>query len=713
MSLDVIKGIREGERSAKAAASAKRRGAKLAGGSGSGKSKTRFTRKEGRAALNRGGRGIAIQNQKSIKGGKGLRGVIDYALNPEKSPELIYSNCGQDAKTILRTMQKFASFRPDIDQERQVGHVTISLPPRVGKIDSELWIEMLQSAREKLSLDDSFACAAVRHGGCPHDHLHLLFCRVSVNGKVHDKANIGLRCTATEALLEKQFNLEMVPEEEFKTRGHISKGEMEKAIKLGKLPPRMQIAAAIQAALQGNQKPSTAQFCERLQASGIGIKANVASTGKMNGFSFTFDGIAFTASKIAKEYGWKSLSEKIDFDPERDAELLANLDGGLGTASRDLVMANRAVSELAEAVESVQPPTTEIQAILKTDQPTEELKNGTSDNQHNHEFDERQSTRARRNARFESHGFHPADAQEQDFDPARFEPTAASVSRVRTLSEIHVAAGAQPSEMLLHGNARIQLVDSGADTDSIVRWADGEGRLKEKEVAHEKQNGDVARPAGIDRRADPSGGDHAKPVTATGERNRTPERVPATAAAGTIRANPAPIIDRASKASNGAKSKTDTRTQETIPGGFVRATVLDSTLDGWISGLHNRIARNCVPTNTKQQRFTAYLDQRDRIAAISTRDGFVIPDPQTLTDAQLTALLIDAGEVAQPVKIEGTPDFCQRVDTLAKAQRLVVTHDHQVSDAELQAAQRRYEERQREELSRKNANQPGYRPGGA
>jgi hypothetical protein len=357
---DILKAIREGEQNAKAKERAKRRGAKAGGGSGGGgkyKSKNKFTRAEGRASLNRGGRGIAIQNQKSVKGGKGLKGVIDYSLNPEKSPELIYSNCGQDAKSILKTMQKFASLRPDITQENQVGHITLSLPPRAGKADSKLWAEMIKTAREKLGIDDSFACVAVRHGDRDHDHLHLIFCRINVLGKVHDKANIGLRCVATEALLEKKFSLEMVPEAEFQSRGHISKGEVEKGLRTQKLPPRLQIAAALKIAIQG--KPNVQQFIERLNAGGIGVKANIASTGKMNGFSFVYEGIAFSGSKISKEFGWQSLQKELNYDQNRDVEYLFGLDGGTGSASADIANATSVINGINHAVASVSASTTD------------------------------------------------------------------------------------------------------------------------------------------------------------------------------------------------------------------------------------------------------------------------------------------------------------------------------------------------------------------
>ena len=48
----------------------------------------------------------------------------------------------------------------------------------------------------------------------------------------------------------------------------------------------------------------------------MSCKPNIATTGKMNGFSFQYQGIAFKASQLGKKYGWPSLQTLIDFTPE-------------------------------------------------------------------------------------------------------------------------------------------------------------------------------------------------------------------------------------------------------------------------------------------------------------------------------------------------------------------------------------------------------------
>ncbi|POE08678.1 relaxase, partial [Pectobacterium odoriferum] len=59
-----------------------------------------------------------------------------------------------------------------------------------------------------------------------------------------------------------------------------------------------------------------------LVARNITVVPNIASTGKMNGFSFEYQGIAFKASQLGKCYSWSTLQDKLDYQPERDNAFL-------------------------------------------------------------------------------------------------------------------------------------------------------------------------------------------------------------------------------------------------------------------------------------------------------------------------------------------------------------------------------------------------------
>lgn len=78
--------------------------------------------------------------------------------------------------------------------------------------------------------------------------------------------------------------------------------------------PRSTLQSLIDNALTG--RPDLLTFITMLEKEGVNCKPNIASTGKMNGFSFQYQGIAFKASQLGKKYSWSSLQTLIDFVPE-------------------------------------------------------------------------------------------------------------------------------------------------------------------------------------------------------------------------------------------------------------------------------------------------------------------------------------------------------------------------------------------------------------
>lgn len=317
--------IRQGERDAKAKQAASRRAAKLAS---SGR-----IRRTGRAAVRvakKRGKGIVIKSQKVSHAGRGL---VNYATQEKKGHELVFSNCGSPENAI-RAMERAAGIRPDIKQP--VAHITLSLPPGVGKSEKR-WAEIVEKTRAELDIGDEFPCFVVRHSDTEHDHVHLIFSRVSVDGRVHDQANIGLRCAATERVIEHHFGLRLFKSAP-KSAVPLSKPEIEKALRLKQQPPRMQLHEAISEALK--DRPTPQVFIERLQLAGVSIRANVASTGKVSGLAFAVDGISFGGSKIHKDYGWASLQKGLNYVETRDREFITRLNAGASPGGIDLAAAS-------------------------------------------------------------------------------------------------------------------------------------------------------------------------------------------------------------------------------------------------------------------------------------------------------------------------------------------------------------------------------------
>ena len=62
--------------------------------------------------------------------------------------------------------------------------------------------------------------------------------------------------------------------------------------------------------------PDLLTFIKRLEEAEVSWKANIASTGKMNGFSFSYRDIAFKASQLGKGYSWANLQKQLSYNPD-------------------------------------------------------------------------------------------------------------------------------------------------------------------------------------------------------------------------------------------------------------------------------------------------------------------------------------------------------------------------------------------------------------
>ncbi len=227
----------------------------------------------------------------------------------------------------------------------------MSLPPSSKKFSKEDWEAILETARKALGVDDSFPAIAAVHKDKPHQHLHFIVSRVSVKGKVLDHGNMGLKCAAVERIVEEKHGLKLVPPSEFEKSNKLKMGEIRKAQREKKLPARLEIKTAIEIAMHG--KPTVQQFIERLNAANVSVKANISNNGKMSGFSFSFNDIAFKGSEVDRKFGWDTLKKGLQYVDITDSEFIAEQDGSTSSAGNDVARAIAVVNGLNTTVAEV------------------------------------------------------------------------------------------------------------------------------------------------------------------------------------------------------------------------------------------------------------------------------------------------------------------------------------------------------------------------
>lgn len=290
-----------------------------------------------------------MKGMQKIRRGKGFAGVVLYALKPgshhKKDPIVIGGNMlGDIAGDLIAEFNTTKTLRPDVT--KPVWHNSLRLPKSEALTDAQ-WSVIADDYMSRMGFSETHLRCYVLHDDVEGQHIHIIASRIDLtNGSLYLGKNENLISTRIIQQLERDYSLrtkgsELVaspspaspfpPSLSRKSPPQKPMGATPKPKKLsrneammekykGEPSPKSVIQEALEVLLAG--KPSTTEFVAQLVARNITVVPNIASTGKMNGFSFEYQGIAFKASQLGKCYSWSILQDKLDYQPERDNAFL-------------------------------------------------------------------------------------------------------------------------------------------------------------------------------------------------------------------------------------------------------------------------------------------------------------------------------------------------------------------------------------------------------
>jgi hypothetical protein len=215
-------------------------------------------------------------------------------------------------------MEQFAvtsRIRPDIG--RPAWHCSLSLPPGE-RLDDAKWAEIADDFMAMMGFSGSCPYTVVRHSDKGHDHVHIMASRIGFDGRVWKAGRDVYKAIRATGELEARHGLTVTKGLDGRAeRKNPSFAERQMETRTGEASPRARLQDLIDDVLATG--PTAAEFCEFLEAGGVEVRANLASTGKMNGFSFSVGGIAFKGSSLGKAYGWAGLRGRgLSHEPDRD-----------------------------------------------------------------------------------------------------------------------------------------------------------------------------------------------------------------------------------------------------------------------------------------------------------------------------------------------------------------------------------------------------------
>lgn len=301
-----------------------------------------------------------MKGMQKISRGKSFSGVVLYSLKPashhKNNPIVIGGNMdGSAAEELIIEFNTTKALRPDV--VKAVWHNSLRLPKNEALTNSE-WAIIADDYMKRMGFSETHLRCYVLHDDEAGQHIHIIASRIDLtNGSLYLGKNENLISTRIIQQLEIDHHLTRTkgPETTLspaslsrssttqKPNGRTtskpkkrSRNEVMMEKRTGEIGPKAIIQSALEELLAS--KFSTTEFVQQLVAQNIMAVPNIASTGKMNGFSFEYEGIAFKASQLGKNYSWSSLQHQIDYQPERDAPYLLALKNSTVSASVTLTI---------------------------------------------------------------------------------------------------------------------------------------------------------------------------------------------------------------------------------------------------------------------------------------------------------------------------------------------------------------------------------------
>jgi hypothetical protein len=260
-----------------------------------------------------------------INRGNGFRGVLEYAFGPGKHnkldrAEIVGGNLdGMNPRELAAEFSVSRRQRPEV--KNPVWHCSLSLP-KGERLDSIKGHQICERYLQLMEIDtDNHMWVAVRHDDTDYDHVHIVLSRIGLDAKLwHGRNDVKAAIQSTQEL-EREFGLRITPgfDDEAAAAKREHRGEREKRNRAGRTSLKERMQTILNKAIQ---TVGFDAFVEACQTAGLELLPNVASTGKMNGFSFRLDGEIMKASDLGSKYKWAKLAKTTGFDPSQHMPMI-------------------------------------------------------------------------------------------------------------------------------------------------------------------------------------------------------------------------------------------------------------------------------------------------------------------------------------------------------------------------------------------------------
>lgn len=294
-----------------------------------------------------------------VKRGNGFRGTLNYVLDEgkkrtgDKDALIIGGNMSfNNAKNLAREFRFSRELRTDV--KNPVWHCSLALP-KGDTIDVGTWDRLSNRFLEEMDVDTSkHQFVVVKHHDTDNEHVHIVMSRIGLDGQLWHGRNDVMHAIESTQTLEKEFGLTLtagyfkLDANGNKIKRAIGKKgpkpqETQMSARTGEAPKKLVLQQIIDEATTG--EINVFNFIEQLECAGVTVRPNVAKTGRLNGFSFEYEGIPFKGSDLGDDYKWSKkskLKQNVTYEQTTESERL------IATAERIKQRASKPSQEAPE-----------------------------------------------------------------------------------------------------------------------------------------------------------------------------------------------------------------------------------------------------------------------------------------------------------------------------------------------------------------------------
>jgi len=247
--------------------------------------------------------------------GKSFRGALNYNLEKVKkgvAKWLDTSFTHSNERSVMEEVRMIRVMRPNL--AKYFYHTSVNFPPEENLGDEQMK-SIAKAYLERMGFDQH-QFAIFRHFDADHPHLHILVNRIGYDGSVVSDSQDYKRSEGVLRKLEKQYGLtEVISSKQAQERA-MTKNELEMMKRTDEPSVKLKLQVSIKEVLK--KRPNAEQFINLLEAKGVNVLFNQASTGFVSGISYGYEGMQFKGAHLGNAYKWQAIKNGIGYEQERD-----------------------------------------------------------------------------------------------------------------------------------------------------------------------------------------------------------------------------------------------------------------------------------------------------------------------------------------------------------------------------------------------------------